>query len=228
MGKICVAIARKTPAEAIEAAKSVEGRTDVVEIRLDGLENPVVGPFLEEVKTPLLFTNRPEWEGGHFRGPEEQRLSLLAEAVRLGAAYVDIEQRSDPAARRELLALSKAGRTRIISSWHNFETTPSPAELDEILLQMIEGGAHIGKIVTMALHFTDVLRVLNLQETAHAGKFPLIAFCMGDAGMISRVATLKLGGFMTYVSLDSGLQTAPGQLTVSELSTIMRYLDHGD
>lgn len=228
MGKICVAIARKTPAEAIEAAKSVQGSSDVVEIRLDSLVSPAVVPFFEEVAPPLLFTNRPEWEGGHFRGPEQERLSLLAEAVRLGAAYVDIEQRSEPAARRELLALSEESRTRIISSWHNFETTPSPAELDDILLQMIEGGAHIGKIVTLARHFTDVLRVLSLQETAHARKFPLIAFCMGDAGMISRVATLKLGGFMTYASPDSGLETAPGQLTVSELSTIMRCLDHGD
>ena len=44
---------------------------------------------------------------------------------------------------------------------------------------MQEQGADIGKIVTTAKDYVDVLHVLSLQEKAAELDFPLIAFCMG-------------------------------------------------
>lgn len=42
-------------------------QADVIEIRLDGLDDKRPDPFLRATKTPLLFTNRADWEGGFFR-----------------------------------------------------------------------------------------------------------------------------------------------------------------
>ena len=66
--------------------------------------------------------------------------------------------------------------------------------------------------------------MLNLQDEAATLGFPLIAFCMGRAGMISSIATLELGGFMTYAAPDNGPVTAPGQLPASVLRTILTSL----
>jgi 3-dehydroquinate dehydratase-1/3-dehydroquinate dehydratase/shikimate dehydrogenase len=81
-------------------------------------------------------------------------------------------------------------------------------------------GAHIAKIVTMAHDFHDVLRVLSLQEEAARMDIPLIAFCMGQPGVISRVATVELGGYMTYCAVSESEATAPGQLSVAVLRQI--------
>ena len=46
--------------------------------------------------------------------------------------------------------------------------------------------------------------------------------------MISRVATLELGGFMTYASLNKKEATAPGQLAVTDLINCLKNLRHAD
>lgn len=220
-GRICVAIAAKTVAEALAAARQAEQEADVVEIRLDALDHPQIKPFIEEIAKPVLFTNRPAWEGGAFNGAEKERVEFLLEAIRQGAAYVDLEMKAQKDLREQVLAAAKEYKTRVLLSWHNFTETPPVEALAEIFHEQRESGAHIGKIVTMAHGFTDVLRVLGLQVEAVKRDFPLIAFCMGRPGMISRLATVELNGYMTYAAPDTGAGTAPGQLTVSALRSML-------
>ena len=89
---------------------------------------------------------------------------------------------------------------------------------------MAASGADVGKIVTTAHGFSDVLRVLHLQLLAEQENFPLAAFCMGEDGRISRAATLELGGVLTYAAADQASATAPGQLTVEAIKKIQRCL----
>ena len=220
--KICVSIAGDTVEEAIRAAGVVESLADVIEIRLDGLAHPDVAPFMAALKTPLLFTNRPEWEGGFWSGDEEDRINLLLEAIHAGAQYVDLELMSDISLKKKVLDAAAKKKTQVVLSWHSFKTTPSSQGLQDILQQQFRSGAQAGKIVTMAHNFSDVLRVLELQVQAKEIGFPLVAFCMGRAGMISRLATLEMGGFMTYAAPDSGSETAPGQLTVSAIRSMLK------
>jgi 3-dehydroquinate dehydratase-1/3-dehydroquinate dehydratase/shikimate dehydrogenase len=226
-GKICVSIATDDPVRALALAVRAAAKASVVEIRLDAMARPVIAPFAAELGVPLLFTCRPVWEGGGFAGTEEERFALLEEAVRGGATYVDMELRADEKLRRRLLAVAREQRVKVIVSWHDFKTTASAPALRTIFQKQYQSGADIGKIVTTARDFPDVLRVLALQEIAAELGFPLCAFCMGRAGMISRVATLELGGFMTYAAPDDGPVAAPGQLSVSALLRAMESFDAG-
>ena len=222
--RICVAVGRPDMTSALEAAREMATLADVIEIRLDTIVNPEVKPFLNAVTRPLLFTNRPIWEGGSWAGPEHERLNLLIEAVQGGAAYVDLELQAPSDSLQRIQDEIKGTPTQLILSNHNFEFTPSRKELIERLHMMREKGAHIGKIVTMARDHHDVLRVLQLQEDAAAMNLPLIAFCMGRAGAISRIATLELGGYMTYCAVNAEEATAPGQIAVATLRTIYELL----
>jgi 3-dehydroquinate dehydratase I len=219
-GKICLSIAASTAAEAVAMGKRAEDVVDLIEIRLDALARPEVAPFFEGLKKPLLFTNRPVWEGGGWAGAEEKRVGVLLTALQAGAAYIDIELRAEPALQQRLLTAARETGAEVIVSWHDFKTTPSSQGLLTILQQQFRSGAQIGKIVTTAHDFRDVLRVLNLQVEAAEIGFPLIAFCMGRVGMISRLATLALNGYMSYGAPDEGAATAPGQLTVSVLRAL--------
>jgi len=225
--KICVSIMADSTAAAISLARQNQEVADVLEIRLDRLADPSIAPFTEALRKPLLFTNRAKWEGGHFPGDEKARVSLLIEAAQHGAAYVDIELRTEERLRRELIEAAPP-QTGVIVSWHDFSTTPGATELSEIVSRMHGSGAAIGKLVTTPHCFQDVLRVLNLQAEAATLGLPLIAFCMGEIGMISRVATLNLGGFMTYAAPTGGQATAPGQLPAATLRDIFRSLTHAD
>jgi 3-dehydroquinate dehydratase-1 len=226
---VCISVASENVVQALDIAKKSVNHADVIEIRLDTLSDPEIAPFVKNITTPLLFTNRPEWEGGSFNGSETSRLELLMQAVKHDCALVDLELKTAPELRGELLdILLQHPGTGLIISWHNFRDTPSVEELNEILSQQIESGAHIGKIVTTANDYTDVLNVLNLQISAANNKFPLIAFCMGSIGRISRLATTKLGGYMTYAAPDGGKETAPGQIPVSVMSEMLARLNHAD
>lgn len=225
-GLICLALSGATSADILAQATPAKALADVLEIRLDSMTQPEVAPFIGAVATPLLFTNRAAWEGGYFPGPEERRIELLHEAIRAGASYIDIELKTASDLRDPLIAAAKERGVKSIVSWHNFTTTPSPQALRTILQEQYRSDAAIGKIVTMAKTFQDVLRVLDLQVEAAEIGLPLIAFCMGEAGVMSRVATLGLGGYMTYAAVDGSQGTAPGQLTISSLRAIVKELAH--
>lgn len=226
LGKVCVSIAEKELSQALALAQAAAALADLVEIRLDALATPDFAPFLAHLpKGPLLFTCRPEWEGGGFRGSEEARVALLAAAAAAGAAFVDIELRTADELRTGLIKSVQGCGAQVIVSWHDFKTTASPQALTSILQEQYRSGADWGKIVTTPRDFRDVLRVLALQETAAEIGFPLCAFCMGKIGMISRVATLGLGGAMTYAAPDGGQIAAPGQLPISALRRIRELLD---
>ena len=222
--RLCVSIAAATQAEALALAKKSEAVADVIEIRLDSMTNPDLPLFVNSLAKPLVFTNRPTWEGGSCAAEEQERLGLLKKAAEAGAAYVDLELNADPTLATELITAARANHCQTIVSWHDFKCTASRQALTEIFQRQCRSGADIGKIVTTARCFQDVFRVLALQEQAAELGFPLIAFCMGPLGMISRVATTDLGGYMTYAAPDNGTPTAPGQLPGSALRRIFTEL----
>ncbi|CAG37742.1 type I 3-dehydroquinate dehydratase [Desulfotalea psychrophila] len=221
--KICVSLGQPTMPQALEASLRIFG-ADVIEVRLDYIDVPEIDPFVESLATDLLFTCRPTWEGGLFAGTEEDRLALLAEAVRAGAAYIDLELRSAEESHQYLRTYLAERETELILSYHDFESTATLAKLTGIIDQMQDAGADIGKLITTANSAADVVRVFQVLEYAAKKGLPLIAFCMGEAGAVSRVASCDLGGYMTYCCADGAEVTAAGQITISEMRGIFaRY-----
>jgi 3-dehydroquinate dehydratase-1/3-dehydroquinate dehydratase/shikimate dehydrogenase len=225
-GLICVSVAAKNPTSVASAVNPVLASVDVVEIRLDAMDIVNVEQCCELIDKPLLFTHRPAWEGGEYHGSEEKRVAPLFEAVKQQVAYIDFELNADARYRNQLLDVMSVTPTRMIISCHDFQHTPDADRLNDILLEEIDSGADIGKIVTVAHDPFDVLRVLNLLEKAAEKNFPLCAFCMGKTGRISRLVTLFFGGFMTYGALNEAQATAPGQLSVNMLNDILKMCHH--
>ncbi len=219
-GKICVSVSAPDADTVARTVQANNGLVDLVEVRLDTMDRPEVDQCMRKVHLPLLFTNRPRWEGGAFSGPEEERLQPLLQAVKMQAAYVDLELRADQALRDHLLEVKRSSPTRLILSWHDFTSTPTVEELTDLLRRMRTAGADIGKIVTTAQTPGDVLRVLALLQEANNIAFPLSVFCMGKVGRISRVATIYLGGEMTYVAASEYQATAPGQLSAARMNQL--------
>jgi 3-dehydroquinate dehydratase type I len=192
------------------------------EVRLDYLEKPDLRRLFRTLPGPVIATNRPQAEGGRWAGSEADRRTLLEEALSFGVHALDVESATEAAWRRELFA--RRGKTRLILSWHDFSGTPDNAELEKTFNAMLSQDADILKLVTQARTPEDNLRLLALIPRARAASKEIIAFCMGPLGKWSRVATVFLGGFLTFAPFNPQQASAPGQITVAEFRRMWRML----
>ncbi|MFH1146176.1 MAG: type I 3-dehydroquinate dehydratase [Pseudomonadota bacterium] len=220
---ICVAVSESTMTEMLASVGRAREMADLVELRIDGLTGLRLDSLIEAAKPkPVIVTNRSAKEGGSFKGTERERVDSLLQALSLGADYVDLEWRTAASLREKLL--SNRRKTKVIFSYHHFQHTPSRRHLLAKFRSIRESGADIAKIVTMAVSPADNLTVLSLLEDARRESFPLVAFCMGAPGKISRVATLALGGHITYAALEGGRETAPGQISAGTLQRVIKEI----
>ncbi len=220
---ICVSLVENKVSSALSACERAAEVADLIEIRLDALEEPQVAPFFRVTEKPLLFTCRAREEGGFREFPLPERLSFLKEAARLGAYAVDLELACGQEAIEELK--KDLGKTRLILSYHNFSGTPEEDELRQRAEEMKASGARWGKIVTTARRPEEALVTLSLIPWARRKlKFPLIAFAMGEAGKFSRAVCLLLGAPLTYASLPRSCRAAPGQIPADQLREVLEIL----
>lgn len=221
---ICIPIIGPTQLKSLESIAAAESLADYLELRLDLMSEYDLRDLLRATKKPCIVTNRTKREGGQFSGSEEERVGILKQAIDAGAEYVDIET-STP---KELLKpfLESERKSKIILSYHNF--TDTPEELDHLYELMCEMPADVLKIVTYARDITNNLALFNLIDRAKKDDKKLIALCMGERGEISRILSPLLGGFLTFGSLETGKETAPGQITAVNLRNIYRVCDKRD
>ena len=222
---ICVPVAEKSLEESAVRLQACGALADLAEIRLDALDAPPssaqLRSFVQASPMPLIFTCRRREEGGSFQGEDEERVEWLSAAVKAGAEFVDIELLTLANLRNGLIAEAHEAKCKVIISWHNFSATPLQDELSSVLEAQKDAGADIAKIVTMARDRSDIPRLFRLYYQAESLGMPLVSFCMGDIGRLSRIACLAMGAFMSFASLESGLETAPGQIPLKKFREIV-------
>ena len=215
---VCTSVSARTPAELrAKAQRAFNSGTDLVEFRLDSLR-----PFrskaqeITEFLSRAILTVRSQGEGGDFKGREPDRLDAIRASCEQGPAYVDVELRT---LRANHDLVSELAGQKLIVSWHDSLQTPSKARLASILATARAFG-DLAKLVPTAREASDNLAVLSLYDCRAPAP---IAFCMGEAGVLSRVMAIELRTPIVYASLP-GEQTAPGQLTLSKLLALRRKL----
>ena len=206
---ICIPIIANNLEDALHNMAEASMIADIIELRIDYIKDVDLKRLLEKRTKPVIVTNRPDREGGKFDGSEEERIALLKLAIRLQADYVDIEHDSIQNIRRDTVHRVP---TKIIVSYHNFCKTPD--DLTDIYKRLSQSGADIVKIVTHANSITDNVRIYRLLQQS---QIPMISFCMGELGIISRILYKRFGSYFTFASLRTGKESAPGQISIHEL-----------
>jgi len=218
MSLICGCLTQKNIKDMLEAAKDTSA--DILEARLDFLEDTGDVDRLRSLDKPLITTCMPTWEGGHFKGKEEERIRLL-ESTSDFADYMTVELNTDRQLLDKLVSKAKTKDTKVIVAFHDFEQTPSAKELDETVEREFDKGADIAKIACMPETKADVLRLMNVLCSQEEDK--TIMLSMGEKGRISRVISPLMGSLLTYGYI-SGTPAGPGQLSVDQLKTVKDML----
>ena len=203
----------------LKAVREVEPLVDLLEVRID-----LIGDNWQELvgqlNKPWIACNRSANEGGKWEGNEARRIEKLLQAIELGAEIIDIELGTKNLG--NIIRLVKR-RTKCLLSFHDLEKTPTFDTMKQIVNKQAEAGADICKVVTTAQSFEDNLSALRL-----IAEFPvtrLVSFTMGPLGVISRVLCPLVGGDFTYASIGKGKESAPGQVTVRELTKIYEIIE---
>jgi len=201
---LCVTVTGATTAE-LRQRRDAVADADLIELRLDTVSDPSAAGALADRRCPVIVTCRPQWEGGSFNGSEEERKTILGEALALGAEYVDVEWR----ARFDDLIAPVGGR-RIVLSTHDFHGVPM--DLTARVHAMRQTGAEVIKIAATLTSLSDAIALLDLgaQSSRQNG---MVLIGMGQYGLVTRVLAARFGSMWTY----AGALREIGQATAASL-----------
>jgi len=200
--KLCVTVTAPTTAELCRRRDAVTD-ADLVELRLDTVSDPSVAGALAGRRLPVIITCRASWEGGQFKGSEEERRRILQDALASEAEYVDVEWRANFS---DLIA--KTTGRRVVLSMHDFKGVPD--DLTERAQAMRATGAEVIKLAVTTPRLSDCLPLLDLG--AQIGRRGTVLVGMGACGLPTRVLAAHFGSVWTY----AGNERQVGQLTPAE------------
>lgn len=218
-------IAESTVEKALRRMEQYKDRVDVFELRIDFLKTPTTAHLaylINHKPKPVIIACRRKNNGGMYTSPEHRRAELFQAAVAAHADYVDLEY--DLPQARDFVSHNKSsnnGNTQLILSYHNQVTTPSLGELKRLYSAMQAHHPDLIKIVPSARSILDNFTLFSLLQHMPRA-IPLIAFCMGHCGKVSRILGRKYGSYFTYGSvLENNLgaldHIIPGLMTLDEL-----------
>ena len=221
--RVCVAITGADPNDLVEKAESLSRDNSFMEFRLDylskpGLAFPRIKRFMESHPgIVVIATCRRASNGGKFRGSIVSQLDVLAKASAAGCQLVDVELQTALKCKPQQLQKLRT-KAALILSFHDFRGTK---KLDETLEKMVSFPADFYKVVSTATTLADNVAMIKFLAR-NSDKHSLVAMCMGEQGIISRVLGVRAGSVFTFGSAGAGEETAPGQVTAQELRNVYR------
>jgi 3-dehydroquinate dehydratase/shikimate dehydrogenase len=128
--RICAVVAAERSSQMSKQLRQALGHTRTVELRLDWLAtDKEILAFLRRLakarlRATLIATCRRRQAGGRYRGTIANQLLILAEAIRAGCAWCDLEIESASKCPPEVLDVLLTGSRRIVSA-HFFRASPN-------------------------------------------------------------------------------------------------------
>ncbi|RAL52452.1 hypothetical protein DM860_007309 [Cuscuta australis] len=221
---VCAPVAAGTVAEVIEGMHKAKGEgADMVEIRLDCIRhfNPKqhLHSLLSNKPLPVLILYRPVWEGDNLAGDVECQLETLCLARELGADYVefDLKIAYDFLAKEDQ---KKCGSSKLILSCYLESIISSNEALNEVVSRMQSTKADILKVVTEANDITELPKLFHVLSHCQV---PMIAYSIGERGLISQLLGPKFGSVLIYGSIEG--KPVPGLPTIDHLRQAYRIED---
>ena len=209
-GKICISVCASTVDDLREKIESAAPLSDLIELRLDYLNSPSTAISQIDIGPNMILTLRPREQGGNgdidLRTRKEFWSSLNAEC---GA---DLEE--------DVIGSVISGFAPKICSFHDFNY--SEGSLYETYSRLASTDADVLKIAVSTNDAIDALDIWKLLERAESDDRQLTPIAMGESGEWTRILGLAHGAYSTYAALDTGGETAPGQITARDMIDVFR------
>jgi 3-dehydroquinate dehydratase / shikimate dehydrogenase len=207
-----------------DALLAAEHGADLVEYRVDAYEDrgeAAVAPLAALIRgspVPCVVTCRAADEGGQGEWTSDERIDLIKALGPDAGQLVDFELATFRRHAEEVEFAAASFDRRLILSAHDFKGRPD--RLYNLLAEMTASPADVNKVVWTARTVRDNVEAF---EILLARRKPTVAICMGEAGIVGRILAKKFGAFLTFASLASGAETAPGQVSITDMKRLYRW-----
>jgi len=226
---ICLTTTESTLTEALKQVERNRAYIDMVELRLDLLDEDELSSaqiFPRLCALPTIATYRRVSDGGKSQLSDKNRMIRLREIVLQGDfSYVDIEEDvkksdlkikgEDDLPRYDFENELKLKGIKIIRSFHDMEKLP--ANLFSLVTKLAKKG-DIPKIAVTPNTIVDVVTLFRMNEELKDIKEKII-IGMGDYGVCTRILYKRIGSILTFASES---EIAPGQLSAKNLKLLYR------
>jgi 3-dehydroquinate dehydratase/shikimate dehydrogenase len=217
--KICAVVAARDSASMWRQFSVATRESRTIELRLDWLtDDREISRFLARLatrpgKATILATCRRRAAGGFYRGSIAKQLVHLADAVRAGCIWYDLEVESSSLCPPELLEVLLGPARQLISA-HFFKGMP--ASLESVSKRLAATKPDGIKIAARCNSLAEC------EELARFGRNRrnLIVIPMGDVALPARILSLREPNGFAYVPVEN--PTAPGQVSLDEMRDVYR------
>jgi 3-dehydroquinate dehydratase / shikimate dehydrogenase len=201
------------------ALRKDHARQAAIELRLDWLKDDgEIERFLRRLalqkpKAALIATCRRSEAGGRYRGSIGKQLIRIAEALRAGCRWYDLEIetiRQCPPEMRQVLP----GEGKCLASAHFFNRFPR--DLNRVMRELKETHSDGLKIAAQCDSLAAGLKILRLARS----KRNVVAVPMGEVALPLRILSLREGSALSYAPVET--PTAPGQVSLDEMENVYR------
>jgi 3-dehydroquinate dehydratase/shikimate dehydrogenase len=204
---LCISVApvsrKLAKADLLNAAR----QCDLVELCLDHfLKEPDVGDILQGIGKPILIACRSSQSGGRFDGTDEERRTLLRQAIVAGPEYIELDLES-------AAKIPRFGKTKRIVSVTSLNGPPT--DLESIFEEAAKVNADMIKFAWPTPTFESAWPMIKTIGQRRA--LPCVGLGIGRAAVSIAILGRKLGVPWSYAALEKGLETIPGQPTVTDL-----------
>lgn len=218
--KICAVVAAPDAKSALAQLRPALKLTSTIELRLDWLSSDSeIRKFLSALgknRIPgatLIATCRRIEAGGKYLGSPAQQLVHLAEALRSGCTWYDLDIETASLCPPELIDVL-LGEGRQLLSAHFFQ--PGRTRLEKLSSRLAAFHPDAIKIAAEADTIAKSIEILDLA----ARKKNVVAIPMGEAALPARVLALGRGSALAYAPVEH--PTAPGQVSLDAMLHLYR------
>jgi 3-dehydroquinate dehydratase / shikimate dehydrogenase len=218
--KICAVAAAADARSMWRQFQQALKETRTIELRLDWLRDDAeIARFLGKLRgarqnrATVIATCRRRPAGGLYRGTVAKQLLYLAEAIRAGCQWYDLDIETSSASPVELLEVMLGGARRI-ASVHYFRRSPS--DFEPVIDLLAGSGADAIKIAARCDSYAQCSKLLSLARV-HS---KVIAIPMGELSVPARILALRGRNGFGYAPVAEA--TAPGQIALRELKSLYR------
>jgi len=202
--------------------KAQQLNSKLIELRADYISDfkvIMLQKILEKLQKPAIFTFRKKRDGGKFGGEITDWVEIINFSLQLGFDYLDIEFPSV----RMIDLTKKHPKTKIITSFHDFNQTPGYREMRKIQKRMRAFDPDFKKFACHVKTEQDLKNLIRLLVSSKK-KENMIVIGMGNKGKISRIIGPILGSKINFLSWGKN-GSALGQYDLTEFSKIQKYLE---
>ena len=209
---ICISVTPASRTFAKVDLLNAARQCDLVELCLDRLiKEPDVGDLLDGIDKPVLISCRTTRDGGQFEGTDEQRMTILRQAIVANPAYIELDYETAQ-------VIPRFGNVKRVIAYTSMRKPFSKEDIEEIFTEAKQLDADVVKFTwpTPTLEAAWPL----LSAVSKKRELPAVGLGLGRAGMTFSLLGRKYNSPWIYAALEKGMEAFDDQATVGELDEI--------